>query len=229
MVQLNTFIINSRRKIQYFLKYIFYSVFAPNSFQANINKWFLIDGDSNILLNLKIDSNSIIFEVGGYVGNYSQQLAQKYNPNMVIFEPVPSFFRELRKRFSSNPKVKLFNYGLLNESRKIDITLSNDGSSIYRNEGEKLTIEIRDAHNVLVELNVQTIDLMIINIEGAEFELLPRLIEMGWLDKINLLQVQFHDFVDNAKNRRKKIINEILKTHKPTFSFPFVWEGFEKR
>lgn len=51
---------------------------------------------------------------------------------------------------------------------------------------------IRDYAIVAEELEIDHIDLMIMNIEGYEFELLPYLMELGLLENIDRLIIQFH-------------------------------------
>ena len=48
------------------------------------------------------------------------------------------------------------------------------------------------------EQNFETIDFVKMNIEGSEYELLEEIIESGNILKITHLQIQFHNFVENA-------------------------------
>ena len=74
--------------------------------------------------------------------------------------------------------------------------------------------------------NIERIDLMKINIEGGEYDLLEHLIKTGWIDKIINIQVQFHDFVENAEARMLAIQNDLAKTHELTYQYKFVWENW---
>ena len=73
-----------------------------------------------------------------------------------------------------------------------------------------------------------SIDLMKINIEGAEYDLLEHLIENKFVENIKDIQVQFHDFVPNAEARMKNIQAGLSKTHYLTYQYPFVWENWRK-
>ena len=70
---------------------------------------------------------------------------------------------------------------------------------------------------------------MKINIEGGEFSVLPNLIENNNISNINNLQVQFHNFIDDAENLRAKIRNDLSQTHELTYDYFFVWENWEKK
>jgi len=72
------------------------------------------------------------------------------------------------------------------------------------------------------------IALMKINIEGAEYELLKHIIENGLHKNVKNIQVQFHlvDGIDTEK-LYKEISDELTKTHKLTWRYPFVWENWE--
>jgi hypothetical protein len=55
------------------------------------------------------------------------------------------------------------------------------------------------------------------------------MVSSGVIEKIEYVQVQFHDFVNEAPSKRQESLASIGKTHDPIYSFPFVWEGFQKR
>ena len=68
-----------------------------------------------------------------------------------------------------------------------------------------------------------------INIEGGEYEVLPRLIDSGLIEEIDEVQVQFHDVVPNAKQRMNEILADLALSHEPTYRYPFVWENWRRR
>lgn len=66
------------------------------------------------------------------------------------------------------------------------------------------------------------------NIEGSEYNLMKHKIETGYLKNIDLLQFQYHNYVDGSKQLRKQIINELKKTHTCLFNFPLIWERWDR-
>lgn len=68
---------------------------------------------------------------------------------------------------------------------------------------------------------------MKINIEGGEYDLLEHLIVSGFVRNIDNIQVQFHDFVDDAEHRMAVIHKNLAKTHRLSYQYPLVWENWE--
>lgn len=67
---------------------------------------------------------------------------------------------------------------------------------------------------------------MKINIEGGEYQVIPALIDSGFIKNIRDIQVQFHDFIENAMAQRSEIRNRLKETHYLTYDYLFVWENW---
>lgn len=190
-------------------------------------KWVADNGDQTLRLNYDLNSQSIVFDLGGYEGNFTENIFARYNSTIYIFEPVKGFYNKIVKRFENNEKVKIFNFGLSDKYCEVEINLSADGSSVFTNSKNKETIVLKDIVSFLKEQKINKIDLLKINIEGGEFEVIPALIESNAIKNITDLQVQFHTFVDNAKQRRNEIRKKLSKTHKLTYDYWFIWENWK--
>lgn len=68
---------------------------------------------------------------------------------------------------------------------------------------------------------------MKINIEGAEYDLMEWIISEGLVKKIENIQIQFHDFIENAEARMVNIQNLLGRTHYLTYLYRFVWENWK--
>jgi len=79
-----------------------------DEFMKNIYKWQDDKGDQTLRLNYLLDEDSLVFDVGGYIGNFAADIFCKYNCNIYIFEPVTEFYEKIKARFSNNPRVKVF-------------------------------------------------------------------------------------------------------------------------
>ena len=66
-----------------------------------------------------------------------------------------------------------------------------------------------------------------VNIEGGEYDLLEFLIDSNYIEIIDNIQVQFHDFIPDAEERMKNIHKKLEKTHFLTWQYPFVWENWQ--
>ncbi len=213
-----------RRLHNYYLLYI-----KRDARALAVRRWLRNRGDSTLRVDYELSEDSIVFDVGGYEGNWSQQIAGKYNPHIYIFEPVPTFYALIVVKFKQNSKVSIFNFGLLDQTKTESIALAADESSIYGSEN-KVAISVVDIAEFLSNnRTIEKIDLIKINIEGGEFPLLKRMIERGIVERCLNIQVQFHDFYSDAIKLREEIRDSLQRTHFLTYDYHFVWENWRKK
>jgi len=196
-------------------------------FEIVVNEWFRHGGDPAFLDKHDINEASTVVEVGGYTGVWSEKLNKRYKPNFYILEPVKKFRSELEKKFESNANIKILDYGL-GKPGKFEVSLDTDATSIFDNTGkQKETILIKSFSDFINENSINEIDLMQINIEGAEYDLLNEIINSTLINRIKKIQVQFHLNVDDAVLKRQIIRSQLSKTHREVLNYPFVWEVWE--
>lgn len=201
--------------------------YIPHNWDAH-HKWNASNGDYTHRLNYALNSDSIIFDIGGYEGWFAGQMFNKYGSNVFIFEPVEEFFNKIENNFNSNKKVKSFKFGLGAKSEFVEINLDGDGSShISDKKSKKEKIEIKSLIEFLEEQKISQVDLVKINIEAAEFDLLDDLIKNDKLKVFKNIQVQFHTFIPDCVERRDAIRKELSKTHELTYDFAFIWESWK--
>lgn len=188
-------------------------------------------GVLNYQLNYELNENSLVLDLGGYIGEWSGQIYANYNCNIFLFEPHPDFFRAVKNRFNKNEKIKLFQFGLGNKNLKAQLSSNEFESSIYinRNDSNLIEINIKRFDEVMMELGVKKIDLIKINIEGGEYDLLDHILETGFVENIENLQIQFHNFVENSDSRMEAIQTKLSQTHKPTYQYKYVWENWKRK
>jgi FkbM family methyltransferase len=216
------------RRVAGTLKRYFKIFVLQDSGAAISQKWFNDKGDSTLRINYPLTNESIVFDVGGYKGDWADKISKKYDPFIFIFEPVPQYYQSIKNRFSNNSEIKVFNFGLSNQDKVEKISVLRDASSIYQNSEHRIQIDLRDIKSLLKDLEIKSVDLIKINIEGEEYELLKRIIETGMITKFSDIQVQFHNFFSDAPASREKIRNALQKTHSLTYDYPFVWENWRK-
>jgi FkbM family methyltransferase len=176
-----------------------------------------------------LNAGSLIWDVGGYKGDFTAGMIDKYDCYSSIYEPVVEFHSKISVRFATNPKVEVFNFGLSNVEALKDMSVMGDSSSTHR--GTKSDVGVmRDVVSVMKTFKEPTnIDLIKINIEGDEYDLLERLLDQDMTPYINFIQVQFHPWIDDAYDRRRVIHNRLKKTHKVMWDYPFIWESWERK
>lgn len=171
--------------------------------------------------------DSIAIDLGGYEGEWAGNLYARYNCNIHVFEPVSIYADIIKKRFSKNNKIKVYAIGLAEADSEATITIDKFSSRLTENGNSSRAtekIQLRSFNEFIREKGIEKIDILKINIEGAEFPLLEKLAQTGTLPKIKCLLIQFHDFADNAVSRRKNIQDSLSKTHTQLWNYDFVWE-----
>jgi len=192
----------------------------------SLASWFKNNGDQTYRLDYDLNEKSLVFDVGGYEGQWASDIFSKYCCKIYIFEPVPQFADKIKDRFSKNKNITVYGFGLSNKTCHGKISIERDSSSIFKKSSNMQSIKLIRAIDFIQENNISKIDLIKINIEGAEYDLLEHLIECGFIKNIHDIQIQFHGFIPNAEERMAKIQNELTKTHYLTFQYPFVWENW---
>jgi FkbM family methyltransferase len=213
-------------RLAYKIDFLFRTSESINKFRAQ--EWVKDDGDQTHRLFYDLNEESVVLDLGGYHGQWSSDMYSMYNCNIMIFEPYFSFFEKIEKRFEKNKKIRVFNYGLGPQNSILNLYISGDGSSLFRKKSTSVEVKIHSIKDFFDSNKIGTIDLMKINIEGAEYELLEFIIETGLINKIKNIQVQFHDFIiPDAESRMRKIQKELAISHDLTYQYLFIWENWK--
>ncbi|MFW5886403.1 MAG: FkbM family methyltransferase [Bacteroidota bacterium] len=202
-----------------------------DEFKKTVYNWKDRQGDKTLRLDYPLDENSLVFDIGGYAGDFAADIFCKYNCNVYVFEPVSVFYEKIKTRFSNNSKVKVFNVGLSGESTSSTISINGTSSSLFKAsdtmQGTQ-KIKLVSIADFIQEHGIEKIDLMKINIEGGEYPLLEALTENNLINFSRYYQIQFHNFISDAKVKREDIRTDLRKTHRLLWDYPFVWESWEK-
>lgn len=229
---INKYLSNKLKNLSYKLDSLSQKFYIDPLEKAS-KEWHKKSGDTSLRLDYdNLNKNSIVFDLGGYRGQWSSDLYSKYSCKVYIFEPVNAYYTSIKKRFKNNPDIKIFNYGLARNTTKLKIQIAEASSSMFSHKNtESIEEEVTlfSFSEFLKENNISNIDLIKINIEGAEYDLLNHLIEDGIINKILNIQVQFHNFVPNHKKLRTQIHDELKKTHSPTYIVDYIWENWIKK
>ena len=205
--------------------WISYTIFVTAEDKTR-TKWMKDKGDSTLRFDYDLDSSSLVFDLGGYDGRWSTEIFARYLSTIYIFEPVGSYYNAISKRFKKNPRVQCYNFGLAEKDKVELISVDGIASSTFIKNKKTESIKLYDILGFINEHNIDSIDLMKINIEGGEYDLLEYLIKSSYIKRIKNIQVQFHSFVPDAKKRMRNIQNLISRTHYTTYSYEFVFENW---
>jgi FkbM family methyltransferase len=201
---------------------------SPAPEEERARPWFAIDGDHTLRLDYRLDEKGIVFDLGGYKGQWASDVFARFLCTVHVFEPVPKFAAELEVRFERNPHVIVHGFGLAGADQDVELVVADDQSSAFRGgEGRTCRGRLAAIDSFLGDNAIDTVDLIKLNIEGAEYELLEHLLDSGNICTFRNLQIQFHDFVPEAVSRMSKIQERLARTHRLTFQYPFVWENWQ--
>jgi len=183
------------------------------------------------LYNLNPDS--LVIDGGGYHGNWFAQMFNLYACNIQVFEPAIGFYCECTKRAyeieleSEVKKIHCFNKGLWATNCELKFRIRGDSTGIFADSGEPETVNVVDIAGVIE--NAVHVDVLKLNIEGAEYDVIERMCKTGMVKQVDNVQVQFHNNFPGAMGRYKKICAMIEETHESEWDSGFVWQNFRKR
>ncbi len=196
-------------------------------FFHHVARWFRDDGDVKLRLNYpELREDSVIFDLGGYKGQFASDIFAKYGSEVYVFEPFQTFFQGLQERFRANYHIRVFGFGLAGRDETQRIYFHDDGTSVFRPSTNFQVIRIRRFSSFVQEHDIATIDLLKVNIEGSEYDLLDDIIGAGLQHRIRNIQVQFHRDIVHAYERMEDIKQTLRMSHNLTYEYPFVWENY---
>ncbi|WP_168796338.1 FkbM family methyltransferase [Flagellimonas onchidii] len=185
----------------------------------------------NQLINLffnrfltKLDKNSIAIDCGANVGDISLKLA-KTGAQVFAFEPNPFAYKELIDKVKDYKNVTPYNKGVWDKNTVTKLYFHNQaendeafwsfGSSIVKAKGNvdkerSIEVEIIDLTEFIDRLD-KKVDLLKIDIEGAECELLEKFIKKELYKKVTLTLVETHDRKIDGQKKKTDRLRELIK------------------
>lgn len=183
-----------------------------------------------------IDTDSVVVDIGGYEGNFSKTISLVFNPHIFIIEPANEFYNNLKKMFSNYYKIKVCNYAIGSSRREEILYACDDKSSFFQEWAEMEDEDYFEMVSVFtlsdfMKCNsINKIDLLKINVEGAEYEIIKQILDEKYTDKINNFLIQFHNIDNNSKIKYTQLITRLSDTHKLIWNKGlWVWEYWIKK
>lgn len=184
----------------------------PKGNSLGPEQWFI----ENILKEVfRYNEQTIIVDVGANVGEYCGLMKKNIHKKIIYcLEPNPFAYSVLKKKFSNDSNIKVFNIGLADFAGKgLLYTHSERNTSAHSTLVEGIIENIYDDPNVLeVQVNLTTlnefmisnkldhVDFIKIDTEGFEYSVL-----IGGLEFINKSKIFMIQFEFNEMNVYKKI------------------------
>lgn len=188
---------------------------------SNDTEWRKQNGDNTYRINYELNNESVVVDLGARHGNWCNLIRNRYNSKIYCFEVFPQFCNELK-----NQNYTTFCVAVSDKKEKVTLGISESEASLFFTEStfESDSIEATEIFDLIEE---ESIDLIKINVEGAEYPILKNLIQSGKISKIKNIQVQFHLFDGEENSDYSYISEELSKTHELSWRFPFVWENWK--
>jgi len=191
------------------------------------------EGGEAMRLDYPLAEDALVIDAGGYIGDFAAEIFCRFGCRIDVFEPITAYADKIKERFMYNDRVQVMDAGLGALAREENIHITGLGSSVFDAPDNAATqtmekIRLVSVVDYLHSKAYPKVDLMKINIEGGEYELLDALLDTPELIKnIGYFQIQFHEFVPNARARRENIRQRLSETHQLMWDFPFIWESWE--
>ncbi len=180
------------------------------------------------LLEMDLDKDSVVVIIGLYKGVTAELIQTAYGCKIYGYDPQADMCKKARKRL--NLDTQIFEYALGDKEGTFEMwEVGNDAASFYpgnstRDPGKG---PMRDVIKVFEKEGIDHIDLLLINCEGSEYTIIPRLLETGYIKNIKQMMLQFHKAATKGNGKEyARMLTEIAKAGfgvKWTIGSPWTW------
>jgi FkbM family methyltransferase len=162
-----------------------------------------------------LDSHSIVLDAGGNLGGFAHAISRLSGAKVFVLEPVPNLFHQIQ----GEGEIYKFEMALASQTGIFELNLSsNPESNSLRplREGSKsglLCVNGVSLAEFMKKMSIEHIDLLKMDIEGAEIEVLLSL-SLDTLSRVGQITVEFHAHtVDLLRDRFVELekIREVIK------------------
>lgn len=189
---------------------------------------------------LEMPKGSICLDCGSHIGDITE-LFSKCGGYVYAFEPNSELIERQKKRFAKRKNIQIINkavwdkYTTLNlKALKVNNIMDLSGSSIveidkinaYEQEDLEKGIEVIDLIEFIKENfsdKNKKVYILKLDIEGAEFEIIEKLLTTGVYKNIELILCETHErFFKDGKKRKEKLLALIDECEATNFYLEWV-------
>jgi FkbM family methyltransferase len=160
-----------------------------------------------------LNSNSIVVDLGANQGDFSHELIRRHGCQVYAAEPLAS----LCALIQPSPRLKLYPVAIggRNGFATLNVFASRCASLLGGKPDETTLqaqeVEVVDLHSLLALIAVEHVDLMKVDVEGAELDMFESALPTD-LMRIGQLSVEFHDFIYPERAPRVEAIKRWLQS-----------------
>jgi FkbM family methyltransferase len=184
-------------------------------------------------LQYPLSDRSLVLDAGAFRGDFIDWCRKRWNCRIRAFEPCAVFADDVERRFKGDGKVHICRYGVSDKTEQVALSIRGDATSVFLTGGDAATevVALRDVVEVFDDPDLALVDLFKINIEGGEYPLLNRMIDVGLVDRVRYFQIQFHGFGSpDPGAARDKIREALARTHSEEWcANGGQWESWARR
>jgi FkbM family methyltransferase len=175
-----------------------------NTSDISVYRQIFFDGEYDIHIN---EEPRIIIDLGGNIGLFALLMQSRYPGALIIsVEPDPDNFIQLQKNTSRFKNIHIYKKAAWHRKELLSLSEKKAGaewaqnvSSLPGNDSVLEKIESITINELMSNHGLREIDLLKIDIEGAEAELFSENIE--WLNNVKVMAIELHDFMKlNSSN-----------------------------
>jgi len=170
-----------------------------------------------------LDENSVVFDLGGYKGDFTKELLNIVNCYVYIYEPNYRL-TSIKELFGNKNKVSINYKGISSVEGVKDLYIGmKSGPGWIKQTGssydsthkdvrhKKIKTELTTLEYEMKKYNIKEIDLIKINIEGEERNVVPILP----FNKIKQISISFHEHcnIDGYTIETSNNLREIIKNN----------------
>lgn len=167
----------------------------------------------------KLMPHDLVVDLGAYNGDFAEEIHNQHGCNVICVEPTDSITRVMNKPWCT----------VINKAAGTKDDIVRFGGMFYYTSQFETSDEWGFKEFPTFDVNTilnQQIALLKINIEGAEYDVLPHIIESGLQRNIDHIQVQFHLVDMDSEKKYMAIKKKLSETHQIEWRCPFVWESW---
>lgn len=180
-----------------------------------------------------LNQNSIVYSMGiGEDISFDMAVIEKHNCFVFGFDPTPKSINWVKRQQNLPSNFIFFEYGIADRSGLVDFYLPKNiehvsGSFVKQeniNEKQIIEVEMKSWEDIINSLGHTQIDVLKMDIEGAEYNVLDSILKSSV--KINQILIEFHErFLNDGKS---KTINAIQKLKDHGFEIFGISDTFEE-
>lgn len=164
---------------------------------------------------LPLENQNVVLDIGANVGLWTKYILSKGAGKVYCFEPNLKAIEHLKSTLKQDPNTHVIEKAVYKEKATLQFHIDDSNSlvsSLIPESGKSPSYNV-DAITLEEAINLtghQNIDLVKIDIEGAEFEIIENL-SQEISDRINSFLIEFHDFYFDNGMHKVDLLEQKLK------------------